>query len=117
MIKIYHNKRCNISRKVLDTLKELFPNEKINIRYYLEEPLTYFELKTLFNQLNIPIQEAIRKNEKLFKDNYKGEILTDEEWIKIIEKNPILLQRPIVIKDNKAFICRPPERIQELAQP
>ena len=56
----------------------------------------------------------IRKGEKLFKDNFKGKEFTDDQWIGVMVNNPILIERPIVIKGDQAVIGRPPENIEAL---
>ncbi|MDP4678966.1 MAG: arsenate reductase (glutaredoxin), partial [Cyclobacteriaceae bacterium] len=53
----------------------------------------------------------IRKGEGIFKENYKGRQLSDEEWIQAMIDNPILIERPIVLKNGKAAIGRPPEQV------
>ena len=53
----------------------------------------------------------VRKNEKIWKDNYKGDQLSDTEIIKVMIKNPRLIERPIVINNKKAIIGRPPANI------
>ncbi len=50
----------------------------------------------------------------IFKENYKGKTFTDEEWIRILVKNPILIERPIVVKGDQAILGRPPENVKKL---
>jgi len=64
--------------------------------------------------LNIPAEAIIRKGESVFKDNYKGKTLTESEWIEVLIRNPVLIERPIVINGDKAVIGRPPENVLEL---
>ena len=65
-------------------------------------------------KLNRPAEEVLRKGERLFKEEYKGLKLNEHEWVRVISENPILLERPIVVKGNKAVIGRPPENVEEL---
>ena len=58
--------------------------------------------------------QIIRKGESIYKENYKGKSYTDEEWIEIMANNPILMERPIVVKENKAVMGRPPENVIDL---
>ena len=58
--------------------------------------------------------ELVRKNESIWKENYKGKDLSDEEIIQAMAENPKLIERPIVIKDDKAVLGRPPENINSL---
>jgi len=64
--------------------------------------------------LKIPAKDLIRKNESIYKENYKGKELSEEEWIKVMINHPKLIERPIVIKDNDAVLGRPPENVLSL---
>lgn len=112
MIKIYHNNMCSKSRAALNLLKD--NNEEIEIQENLKEVPTKSELKEILKMLQMKPLELIRKNETLFKENYKDKNLSDEEWIDIMLANPVLIERPIVVKDGKAAIGRPIEKIIEL---
>lgn len=109
MIKIYHNPRCSKSRqgvKILENSKLKF----VTI-FYLENILKESELKKIIDLLKISPIELVRKNEKIWKENYKGKELSDREIIKAMIENPKLIERPIVINNNMATIGRPPENI------
>ncbi len=112
MIKIYHNNMCSKSRAALNLLKD--NNEEVEIQEYLKEVPTKSELKEILKMLQMKPLELIRKNETLFKENYKDKNLSDEEWIDIMLENPVLIERTIVVKDGKAAIGRPIEKIIEL---
>lgn len=111
MTTIYHNPRCSKSRSCLLLLEDLGPD--IEVINYIKNPLTEKELKRLIQQLGISPIDLIRKNEKDWKENYKGKSLNDQELIKAMLNNPKLIERPIVVKDNKAIIARPPELVLE----
>jgi arsenate reductase len=111
-LKIYHNPRCRKSRETLQILTD--NNETPEIVLYLENPPTKDELKSLLKKLKIPAAKLIRKTEVIFKENYKGKELTEEEWIDAMVKFPKLIERPIVIKGNKAVLGRPPENVLSL---
>ncbi len=108
-IEIYHNPRCRKSREALTLLNE--QGAKIEIKEYLKEPPTFDELKSVIKKLNITPLELIRKGESIFKENYKGKDLGDDEWIQVMVENPILIERPIAISGNNAVIGRPPENV------
>ncbi len=112
MIKIYHNNMCSKSRAALNLLKD--NNEEIEIQEYLKEVPSKAELKEILKMLQMKPLDLIRKNETIFKENYKDKNLSDEEWIDIMLENPVLIERPIVVKDGKAAIGRPIEKIIEL---
>ncbi len=109
MTKIYHNQRCRKSRETLAILNE--KNQEIEIIDYLEKPPTKEELREILDMLGMKPEELIRKGESIFKENFKGKTLTDEEWINVLHSNPKLIERPIVVKDGKAIIGRPPENV------
>ena len=111
-MKIYHNPRCRKSRETLKILNEY--NIEIQIIEYLKTPPTKKEIKQILKMLNISALELIRKEEKLYKENYKNKNLEEEEYINLLYRNPILIQRPIVIKDNHAVLGRPPINVLDL---
>lgn len=111
-MKIYHNPRCGKSREGLAILQESkLPFEIIN---YIETPLSKDELSEIIELLGIPPIDLVRKNEDIWKENYKGKNLSDSEIINAMVKNPKLIERPIVINNGKAAIGRPPERIKSI---
>lgn len=112
MITIYHNPRCGKSRDCLAFLET--SDKKFEIIKYLETPLTFSELKEIIRKLNINPIELIRKNETIWKENFKGKELTDSEIIQAMVDYPILMERPIVVYKDKAIIARPLEKIKEI---
>lgn len=103
---------CSKSRAALNLLKD--NNEKIEIQEYLKEVPSKAELKEIIAMLKMKPLDLIRKNEAIFMENYKNKNLSDDEWIDIMLENPVLIERPIVVKDGKAAIGRPIEKIIEL---
>jgi arsenate reductase (glutaredoxin) len=81
---------------------------------YMRDIPSKEELKELIKLLGIKPEELLRKGEADFKENFKGKSLTDDEWIDAMIAYPKLIERPIVVKDGKAVIARPTERIDEL---
>ena len=111
-MKIYHNPRCSKSRQGLAILQESkLSFETIN---YLETPLTIKELTEIVKLLGISPIELVRKNEAIWKENYKGKTLSDLEIITAMAENPKLIERPIVINNGRAVIGRPPELIKTI---
>ncbi|MDB4851363.1 arsenate reductase (glutaredoxin) [Flavobacteriaceae bacterium] len=110
MIKIYHNPRCRKSREGLQLLKE--SKQEFKIIEYLKEAPSFDDLKSIIHLLGIPPLELIRKNESIWKKNYKGKELTNDEVIRAMTEHPKLIERPIVINKEKAVIGRPPENIE-----
>lgn len=109
---VYHNTRCRKSREALCLLEE--KTKDIEVVEYLKNPLTVAQLTDLISKLKIKPEELVRKTEDLYKENYKGKTLSDIEWIKVLSENPILMERPVIVKGDKAVIGRPPERVPEL---
>lgn len=111
MIQIYHNPRCGKSRECLTFLEE--KNSEYQIIKYLEHPPTYNDLVDLLKMLNISPIELVRQKEKIWIENFKNKTLSDDEIIKAMTNNPILIERPILIKEGKAIIARDPERVKK----
>jgi len=112
MIKIYHNPRCLKSREGLKILEE--SGKDFLIVKYLDIPMKKEEIKKVLELLDISAEELIRKNEKVWKENYKGKDLSEEDILEAMQEHPKLIQRPIVVNENKAIIGRPPEKIKEI---
>ena len=112
-ITIYHNPRCSKSRKALEIIKS--KNIEPTIILYLVNKLSKAEVKNLLSKLRLSIRGILRTEEAEYKkNNLKNENLTDDKLIELLIKFPKLLQRPIVIKNSKAVIGRPPERILKI---
>lgn len=114
MVKIIHNPRCAKSREAYAILKEKdIPFETIE---YLKTPLSQKQITELLKMLGLKAEDIVRKKESLFKEKFANKKLTEKEWIKILSENPVLIERPIVIKDDKAVIGRPTEKVIELLE-
>ncbi|KAF2078930.1 MULTISPECIES: arsenate reductase (glutaredoxin) [Flavobacterium] len=109
MIQIYHNPRCGKSRNCLAFIEK--SNQDFEIIPYLTETPSFDQLKTLLGQLNLEPIQLIRTKEKIWIENFKGKTLSDDEIINAMVENPILIERPIVVKDGKAIIGRDPELV------
>tara|TARA_Y100001949_G_C15717539_1_gene213656 strand:+ start:67 stop:417 length:351 start_codon:yes stop_codon:yes gene_type:complete len=110
---IYHNPRCSKSRQTLELLK----NNNITplIRLYLEDPPNKRELKEILEKLNISPRELMRKNEEDYKKNNLSDLsIPEDKLLSIMTLFPKLIERPIVIKGNKAVLGRPPENVKEI---
>jgi arsenate reductase len=111
-VKLYHNVRCSKSRDVCTLLKK--KRIKTEVVEYLKTPLTQKELKELLKMLGMKASELVRTKEPLYKEKFEGKKITEAQWLKILTQNPILIERPIIVKDGKAIIGRPTERVLEL---
>lgn len=112
-VSLYHNPRCSKSREALKLLEEKgFSFETIK---YLETPPSIETLKTILEKLAIPARDLMRKKEKVYKDLDLGnESQSEDDLIQAMVNNPILIERPLLVTEEKAAIGRPPEQILEI---
>ncbi|MBC7487866.1 MAG: arsenate reductase (glutaredoxin) [Cytophagaceae bacterium] len=103
-IVIYHNPRCQKSRTALQELED--SGAEVKIIEYLKDTPSVKELKQLCEKLALIPFDLVRKSEALYKENYKGADLSDAEWLNVLSEHPVLIERPIVVKGNKALIAR-----------
>jgi arsenate reductase len=109
-VTIYHNPRCSKSRQTLELLEE--KGIKPEIIEYLLSPPSADELKNILNILGISARELMRKKEAAYQENGLDDgNLSEDELVDAIIKNPILIERPIVVSKGKAAIGRPPENV------
>jgi len=108
-LRIYHNPRCSKSRAAYALLQNrgLVPE----VVLYLETPPSKAELRALLKKLQLQPLDIVRKGEDVFKQHYAGRNLSDDEWLEAIVAHPILLERPIVVRGDKAVVGRPPENV------
>ena len=112
MMKIYHNPRCTKSRETLALLQENGINPEV-IEYLKDIP-SVAELKVLIRYLGITSIELVRTKELIWKEQFKGKELSEEAIIQAMVDYPKLIERPIVVKQKKAVLGRPPQNILEL---
>ena len=108
-VTIYHNPRCAKSRETLALLKEcgIVPV----VVEYLKDPPTKDEVKSIIKMLGSHASAIVRKKEAAYKSSGLSDKSSPDEVARAIVKEPILLERPIVIRGKKAAIGRPPEKI------
>jgi arsenate reductase (glutaredoxin) len=111
-VTIYHNPKCTKSRGTLALLEErgIAPR----IVEYLKTPPTAAELRAIVDKLGIEPEQLVRKGEDVYKSKYAGKKLTGAQWIEAMVRDPVLIERPIVVRGNRAVIGRPPENVQQL---
>ena len=81
---------------------------------YLERPLSAAGLKQLLKQAGLKPREVLRTKEDAYRDYVAGKNLTDEQLLSLMAKHPELIQRPIVVRGNKAVLAREPGKLSEL---
>ncbi len=109
---IYHNARCSKSRSACEIVAG--QGIEATIVEYLKTPPGKEELRALLQKLGMKPAEIVRRGEDVFKENYAGKTLDDEQWLDALVAHPILIERPIVVRGDKAIIGRPPEKVLDL---
>ena len=110
MIQIYHNSRCGKSRNCLALLEQ--SEKEFEVINYLTNPTSFEELSAILKKLNKKPIELVRQKEKIWIDNFKDQKMNDEQIIEAMITNPILIERPIVIRENNAIIGRDLEKVE-----
>ncbi len=112
-VTIYHNPRCSKSRQTLDLLEARGITPKVV--EYLKHPPSATELKAILKRLGIKPRELVRRGEPLYAElGLEDRELSEDDLIRLMVANPILIERPIVVSGAKASICRPPERVLDI---
>lgn len=111
-MRIYHNPRCSKSRTVCSIIRD--KGLQADVIEYLQTPPTRAELVALLARLRMRPGDIVRTGEAIYKAEYSGRELSDEEWLDALVAHPILIERPIVVIGERAIVARPPERVLEL---
>jgi len=112
-MKIYHNPRCSKSRQALAILQD--SKVEFEVIEYLTNPPTEQELREIIAKLGIAARDLIRQKEEEFKQlGVKQDLLSHDSAITLMANEPKLMERPIVVTDEKAVIGRPPENVFDL---
>ena len=113
-VRIYHNQRCSKSRATCQLIAER--GVTAEIIDYLATPPSREDLRTLLKMLGMRPSELLRRGEAVFKEIYAGRSLSDEESLDALVAHPILIERPIVVRGDRAVLGRSPERVLELLE-
>ncbi len=109
---IYHNPRCSKSRESLQQLSA--KQDNVQIIEYLKTPPDAKKIRQLLEMLGLPAEKLIRKKEAVWLENFAGKKLSEKQLIDAMIKFPALIERPIVVKGNKAWIARDEETISKM---
>jgi arsenate reductase len=110
---IYHNPKCSTSRKVLGLLHDA--GVEPTVIDYLKEPLSKTRLRELLKEMGLKPRDLLRRKENLYAELHLDDpALSDADLIAAMAAHPILIERPIVVTDKGAVLCRPPERVEEV---
>ena len=110
---IWHNPRCSKSREALKLLQE----EGIDptVYKYLDEHPTKEEIKKVLDMIGAKPRDIMRTKEAIYKELGLKDV-DDEKLIEAMAEHPKLIERPIVIKEGKAVLGRPPQKVIELVK-
>ncbi|ENV12854.1 MULTISPECIES: arsenate reductase (glutaredoxin) [Acinetobacter] len=112
-IKIYHNPECGTSRNTLALIRNT--GEEPQVIEYLKTPPTKEELIQLIQDAGLSVREAIRKNVKHYEElNLESSDWTDHQLIDFMLQHPILINRPFVVTELGARLCRPSEVVLDI---
>ena len=112
-VQIYHNPRCGKSRQTLQLLQE--HGIDVAVIEYLKTPPSAEELNSILQKLGMEPRELMRKTEAAYKTfGFDDETLDRQVLINGMVNHPILIERPIVVTDDRAAIGRPPEAVLTL---
>jgi len=111
-VTIYHNPRCTKSRQTLQLIRDA--GVEPEIVEYLKSPPTTAEVDSILKKLKMEPLEAMRHKEVVYSELGLNGDTSREDAIRAMAENPILIERPIVVRGRKAIICRPPENVNNL---
>ena len=110
--KIWHNPRCSKSRETMSILEE--NGVEAEVVKYMDELQSVESIKAVLKKLNISARDLMRTKEEEYKVLGLKDETDEEKLIEAMAAHPKLIERPIVIKGNKAVLGRPPEKVLEL---
>lgn len=108
-VTLWHNPRCSKSRQALALLEEA--DAAVEVRLYLKDAPTAEEVMAVKAALGVDLIDMMRTGEKVFKELGFSKETDEATLLAAIFDAPILIERPIAIKDAKAVIGRPPELV------
>ena len=109
---LLHNPRCGKSRDALELLQTA--GIDVEIVEYLKTPPSVAQLEAILKKLGVKPEQLLRKGEAIYKEQYAGKMLSDAEWIAAMAEHPILIERPIFVRGDKAVVGRPPENVLDM---
>lgn len=111
--RIYHNPRCSKSRQALALIEE--QGEAPEIVDYIKTPLDNASITELLTMLDMSARDLMRKQEDTYKElKLDNTELSEAQLVQALADYPRLIERPIVVRNGKAVLARPPEKVLEL---
>lgn len=111
-VTIYHNPRCSKSRQTLALLQD--KGIEPEIVEYLKTPPSAEEITGILQKLGIEARALMRTKEAAYKELGLAKVEDEKALIAAMAENPVLIERPVVIKGSKAALGRPPEQVLEI---
>lgn len=105
-INIWHNQVCSTSRKALDLIQKQ-TKQDVEIKEYIKNPPTVEEIKHVLSLMKQKPEYILRKKDKVYQELFADKKLNDEEMIQAMHEHPSIIERPIVVSGNKAWLARP----------
>jgi arsenate reductase len=107
-----HNPRCSKSRAALAIVREA--GVELPVRDYLRDPLSVDELRSIVKMLGVRPIEIVRRGEPQYAALGLSDTTPDDEVLRAMAGNPILIERPIIVRGSRAVVGRPPETVREI---
>ena len=114
MITIYHNPRCRKSREALAIIEERGIEHLVRLYLNDEESMSAAEFQDVLDALDMDAIDLVRKNESVWKEEYKTLELDEDEVILAMIEHPKLMERPIVMNGDRAVLARPAEKLLDV---
>jgi arsenate reductase len=111
-ITVWHNPRCSKSRNALKYLDE--KGVEYELRRYLDETPSAEEIRELLKKLNLGARELMRTKESIYRELGLRSVEDEDELVEAMVRYPKLIERPIVIRDDRAVVARPETAIDEI---
>lgn len=110
-----HNPRCSKSRAALELVRDA--GIELPVREYLHEPLSIDELRRIVQLLGVRPIDIVRRGEPQYAALGLGDATPDDDVLRAMVEHPILIERPIVVRNGRAVVGRPPESVKEILDP
>jgi arsenate reductase len=107
-----HNPRCSKSRAALELVRDA--GIELPVREYLREPLSVDELRRIVQLLDVRPIDIVRRGEPQYAALGLGDTTPDDDVLRAMAEHPILIERPIVVRNGRAVVGRPPESVKEI---
>jgi arsenate reductase len=112
-VTMYHNPRCTKSRQALQIVDAADESFAVDVVKYLDTPPTADELKAIVAKLEDDPARLVRRERWAELGVTEDDVATPEAVVAVLTKHPSLMERPLIVTADRAFIGRPTERVSE----